>query len=278
VERPQQKLNKPSTLKFSNSTQNCSFVNGGGGAAASHCQFTVKTKMTASNRDIPSSPNTRSTTTTTTSSARRSEDGNHGIFQAIFNAIGSTTSTVVSGTFFVILAYQRDALMVSFFIGSILNAVLGKLLKKILNQERPPDLDTTGLVVKPSDGGMPSSHAMSLGFIGTFTGLALPWTQLPIIIYSAISLAYRVTTKLHTWQQIVVGFILGSTHGAIWSHLCDGRNPFGIHIMDIVSSNLLNDAGVLPLPYLVAPALIGAIVVGSVERRLSGWIQKIKGD
>lgn len=53
---------------------------------------------------------------------------NEGIFRAVFNAVGSTTSIVVSGTYFVVLAYQRDALMVSFFIGSISNAVLGKVL------------------------------------------------------------------------------------------------------------------------------------------------------
>ena len=203
---------------------------------------------------------------------------NRGIFRTVFDAVGSTTSIVVSGTYFVVLAYQRDALMVSFFIGSISNAVLGKVMKKILNQERPQDLNTEHLVVKPSDGGMPSSHAMSLGFIGTFTGLTLPWTQVPILVYSAVSLAYRVTTKLHTWEQISVGFVLGSTNGAIWRHLCDGRNPFHINIMDMVSTTLLSEVGVLPWPYLAVPALVGAIVVGSVERRISGWYKKIKGE
>ena len=221
-----------------------------------------KTKMAASNTE-PSSP---------------TPQPNGGIFRVVFDAVGSTTSIVVSGTYFIVLAYQRDALMVSFFIGSISNAVFGKVLKKLLNQERPQDLDTANLVVKPSDGGMPSSHAMSLGFIGTFTGLTLPWTQVPIILYSTVSLAYRVTTKLHTWQQIAVGFVVGSTNGAIWRHLCDGRNPFHINIMDTVSANLLNDAGVLPWPYLAVPALVGAIVVGSVERRISGWYKKIKGE
>lgn len=200
------------------------------------------------------------------------------MFRAVFNAIGSTTSIVVSGTFFGVLAYQRDDLMVSFFIGSISNAIMGKVLKNFFNQERPQDLDTANLVVKPSDGGMPSSHAMSLGFIGTFTGLTLPWTQVPIILYSAISLAYRVTTKLHTWQQIVVGFALGSTDGAIWRHLCDGRNPFHINIMDVVSSTVLNDAGVLPWLFLAVPALVGLVVVGSVERQIAGWLKKIKGE
>ena len=60
--------------------------------------------------------------------------------------------------------------------------------------------------------------------------------------------------------------------------MCDGRNPFQVNIMDMVSTNLLSDAGVLPWPYLAVPALVGAIVVGSVERRISGWYKKIKGE
>ena len=91
--------------------------------------------------------------------------------QKLLYAIGGSTSIVVSGSFFVALAYYRDALMITFFIGSIGNAVLGKVLKRILNQERPSELDTVDMKLKPSDKGMPSSHAMSLGFIGTFTGL-----------------------------------------------------------------------------------------------------------
>jgi len=194
--------------------------------------------------------------------------------ETIFNTIGSTTSIVVSGIFFVELAYQRDALMVSFFIGSILNAVFGKILKRILNQDRPQELETADMKVKPGDKGMPSSHAMSLGFIGTFVSLTLPWTQLPIIMYTMISLVYRVNTKLHTWQQIVVGFVVGSTNGAIWRHLCDGRNPFHVNVMEIVSTNLLDANGQLPWPMLLAPALVGAIVVGSVERRISGLLKQ----
>ena len=54
------------------------------------------------------------------------------------------------------------------FIGSILNAIVGKILKKILNHDRPAELELSDKVkLKPSDGGMPSSHAMSLSFIGT---------------------------------------------------------------------------------------------------------------
>jgi len=51
--------------------------------------------------------------------------------------VGSSTSTVVAGTFFLVLSYRRDAYMLTFFIGSILNAIASKLLKRLLDQDRP---------------------------------------------------------------------------------------------------------------------------------------------
>lgn len=162
--------------------------------------------------------------------------------------------------------------MVSFFVGSIANGVLGKVLKRVLNQDRPEPVD--GAIEKPSDKGMPSSHAMSLGFIGTFTALTLPWTQPLIPLYAATSLFYRIQTKLHTPDQIAVGVLVGSMNGFLWRHLVDGTNPLGIHVMDFVSNNFLNDQGLLPIPMLIVPALVGFVVVGSLERKISKWLKK----
>eukprot|EP00957_Ditylum_brightwellii_P068003 5162984-Ditylum_brightwellii.AAC.1 len=94
--------------------------------------------------------------------------------KALF-AIGKSTSSVVSLTFFAVLAYRRDAFIISFFIGAISNGIMSKVLKRVLNQDRPEELQlATEIKLKPSDKGMPSSHAMSLGFIGTVTALSLP--------------------------------------------------------------------------------------------------------
>ena len=190
--------------------------------------------------------------------------------------VGSTTSMLVAFTFFAVLAYQRDALMVSFFIGAISNGILSKILKKLLNQERPSTVDINLVKEKPSDKGMPSSHAMSLGFIGTFTGLALPYLQLPLLMYVAISLYYRVHTQLHTREQVAVGLIVGVLNGAMWWTLCNGSNPLlpSVNVMDWVSNTILNDQGLLPVRLLVVPAAVGLIVVGSFERRISKWLKK----
>ena len=195
------------------------------------------------------------------------------LLSTVYEKIGSTTSIVVAGTFFVVLAYQRDALMVSFFIGAISNGILSKVLKKVLNQERPAELDETQLDLPPSDNGMPSSHAMSLGFICTFTALQLPWTALPLLLYVITSLVYRVQTNLHSTEQILVGITIGTLNGYIWKSLCFGSNIWNINVMEWVTANLLNAQGVLPVYAMAVPALVGAAVVGSIERRISRFFK-----
>lgn len=199
------------------------------------------------------------------------------IMNTLLTTIGSTTSALVAGTFYAVLAYRRDALMVSFFMGAISNGILSKVLKKVLNQERPAELNESNLKLKPSDGGMPSSHAMSLGFICTFTALNLPSTTIPLIVYVAISLLYRINTKLHTTEQIVVGLTLGTINGYIWRSLCFGTNTLvDVNLMDWVTQNFLNESGLLPLYALSIPAIVGAAVVGSVERRIARFLKNKK--
>jgi membrane-associated phospholipid phosphatase len=189
--------------------------------------------------------------------------------------IGSSTTIVVAGLFFLVLLWKRDALMVSFFIGAISNGILSKILKKMINQTRPPELEhVDDIQLKPGDKGMPSSHAMSLGFISTFIACNLSWTQIPLFVYATVSLIYRVQVKLHTWQQVVVGSMVGSSNGFLWYRLCIGDNPWKLHIMNFVKRYFLNENGQLPLPLMIVPFLIGAATIGSFERRISGWIKK----
>lgn len=134
--------------------------------------------------------------------------------QPAISLLGKSTSSFVSLTFFAFLAVRRDAYMISFFIGATSNGILSKILKKILNHDRPEALDLSDHIkLKPSDGGMPSSHAMSLGFIGTYTALgvteSMPWLVALIVPYVFLSLYYRVKSSLHTVDQVAVGLVLG---------------------------------------------------------------------
>mmetsp|Transcript_32272 Transcript_32272/g.78502 ORF Transcript_32272/g.78502 Transcript_32272/m.78502 type:complete len:333 (+) Transcript_32272:45-1043(+) len=227
------------------------------------------------------------TTTTTTPETTM-------MISPVLKFIGKTTSTVVSATFFIVLAWQRDALMVSFFIGAISNGILSKVLKKLIQQERPMEdygsaaSGTTSILEPPppSDNGMPSSHAMSLGFIGTFTGFLLldyhPYSSILLVLYASISLWYRIISKLHTWEQVAVGMTVGTVNAVVWRCLCFGTTqPFSatpvqdlpINVMEFVTNNLLNDQGVLPIYGLAVPALLGAVIVGSVERRIGRFLK-----
>ncbi len=210
----------------------------------------------------------------------------------VFSKIGKSTSKVVAGTFFVILASQRDCFMLTFFIGSILNGITSKILKRLLNQDRPPGYEYDASInLKPSDKGMPSSHAMSLGFIGIYTAIALCSgllidagtgakiaTCVGLITYVSISLIYRVQSQLHTTAQVLVGLTFGTFNGLFWYSLAHGSNPFfpTFNAMDAVASTLLPESGIMPVQFLIFPLLVGAAVVGSVERRISMLLKKGK--
>jgi hypothetical protein len=143
-----------------------------------------------------------------------------------------------------------------------------------------------------SDNGMPSSHAMSLGFIGTFTMLNLLASSPPtttailiplVLLFVGTSLVYRVETQLHSTDQIVVGLTLGSVNGWMWKQLCSSSNGGGSSSLtlggmtlpsahDYIQSLLTYlspQDHLLPIPFLVIPALVGIFVVGSLERRIA---------
>ena len=103
---------------------------------------------------------------------------------------------------------------------------------------------------------------MSLGFISTFTALNLPVVTVPLFLYTLISLYYRVKVNLHTREQLMVGSILGSFNGLLWSKL---YHSYGL--VTILRDSILNDQGLLPTSLLMIPLAVGAATVGSLERR-----------
>lgn len=210
-------------------------------------------------------------------------DKNKGALFQVTTAVGKTASMFVAASFFVVLAYRRDALILTMFIGAISSGVQGKVLKKVLKQERPQGLYEDGdgdrPSLKPSDGGMPSSHAMSLGFI--FTSLILgvapepyrPALGASAVVYSALALRYRVRSQLHTIEQIAVGTVLGVVNGWAWLKLAVGGADLDGSVLVWVQQHVVNaDTGLLPYPALAVPAFMGLIVVGSFERRIGRWI------
>ena len=68
----------------------------------------------------------------------------------------------------------------------------------------------------------------------------------------------------------------GSFNGYFWRSMCLGTNSFDVNVMDWVSATFLNAEGLLPLWALIVPALVGAAVVGSVERRIARFLKHRK--
>ncbi len=194
----------------------------------------------------------------------------------VIRFVGSTTSLFVGGSVFCAIVYFRNAWTVSLFLGSVSNGILSKILKRLLRQERPITADATSVtsdIVMPNDHGMPSSHAMSLGFIGCFTACQFPITAVPLLLYIAMSLYYRVRiTAFHTWEQIGVGLVLGSINGTAWWHWTTMANS---SLTRWISEHLLRD-GLLPYSMLWVPLVVGGMTVSSFERKISSLLGRDK--
>lgn len=135
------------------------------------------------------------------------------------STINRLSKWLVSGLFGVIIIWRHDSEALWATMGSVINSALAMLLKQILNQERPaPTLK--------SDPGMPSSHAQSIFFIGSFIILSVvEWLGIneATLMISGLTLAIgsyltwlRVSQQLHTISQVVVGAAVGSTFSLLW--------------------------------------------------------------
>ncbi|GMJ07912.1 hypothetical protein HRI_004460400 [Hibiscus trionum] len=137
-------------------------------------------------------------------------------FDATLNRL---SKWLVSALFGGVILWRHDAEALWMAMGSIVNALLSIGLKRVLNQERP----VAGL---KSDPGMPSSHAQSIFFTVVFTiASILEWlgvNELSVTI-SVMAFAFgsyfswlRVSQKLHTINQILVGAVVGSIFAVLW--------------------------------------------------------------
>ena len=81
-------------------------------------------------------------------------------------ALGESTRWVVASAVGFALVMRRDPPTVCWIAASIANAVAGKILKRVINKGRPERNNQV------SDPGMPSSHALSLCFLGTSVSAA----------------------------------------------------------------------------------------------------------
>ncbi|KAL0762439.1 hypothetical protein Bca101_078590 [Brassica carinata] len=133
--------------------------------------------------------------------------------------VNSLSKWVVSILFASIILLRHDGTALWGIIGSVSNSALSVVLKRILNQARPATTSRT-------DPGMPSTHAQSISFISVFAVLFLmEWLgtskvslflSFLIIASGLYFIRLRVSQKLHTSSQVVVGAIVGSVFCIFW--------------------------------------------------------------
>lgn len=82
--------------------------------------------------------------------------------------------------------------------------------------------------------------------------------------------SWRVHSGLHTPAQILVGAGVGSAVGAGWQGLC--KTELNARVLGFLSRY---PGSQVPLPYLAGVMLVGALTVGSVERKIARAMKRI---
>ncbi|WOL02949.1 hypothetical protein Cni_G11668 [Canna indica] len=126
---------------------------------------------------------------------------------------------IVAAIIALAILFKHDAEVLWAAMGSVLNTSLSVGLKWVLNHDRP----VSGL---RSDPGMPSSHAQSIFYAEAFVILLMihgMGINLFTVTVGSISLVFssylswlRVSHRLHTMSQVVVGGLLGFICGVTW--------------------------------------------------------------
>lgn len=127
-----------------------------------------------------------------------------------------STKFVVSFTAFCVLLYYRNAAASVALFGSILASLAGKLLKRLLAHARPDG-------ARKADPGMPSSHAVSLGYLASYAAACcsgLP-ERAALQLAGLLLTALRVVLGFHTVPQVVVGYALGGSSALVLHALAE---------------------------------------------------------
>lgn len=135
----------------------------------------------------------------------------------VLSLVNESTKWTVSSLAALFLIFKQEPSVLWALLGSIVSSFINKALKKVINQQRPAS-------ARKEDPGMPSSHANSLAFLGTYSSLALAQyysteAAVALFICSMFLTWLRVALGYHTYPQVIVGFCLGSTTAIGWRQI-----------------------------------------------------------
>ncbi|RAL49247.1 hypothetical protein DM860_018120 [Cuscuta australis] len=166
--------------------------------------------------------------------------------------LGATLNNLSKWLFAVLFGitvlWKHDAQALWASIGSVLNSLLSHILKRLLNQRRP-------VPTSRSDPGMPSSHAQSIFYIVTYTiitviesfGMNGLTAALGGLVY-ALSCYFswlRISQKLHTTNQVLVGATIGLGFSHFWFWLWNAimfkafESLFWVHFIVVLAAAVL---------------------------------------
>mmetsp|Transcript_41035 Transcript_41035/g.54034 ORF Transcript_41035/g.54034 Transcript_41035/m.54034 type:complete len:312 (+) Transcript_41035:1-936(+) len=192
---------------------------------------------------------------------------------ALFGVVGKSTRWTVALSVAAGLVILRDPFTLAMVVGAVINAFLSKLLKKIINQNRPEE----GKSVKESSG-MPSSHAMSLFFFASFLSIAsqntaswCPFSSIAVstflFSYAIIASSWRVYSGLHTLPQIIVGSIAGSCTGTSWIFFCQSE-------VSLVFQKIFGPT--IPNEVLALVLALAAFSIGFFQNKTKSFVKSVK--
>lgn len=167
--------------------------------------------------------------------------------------VGESARFTVSGAVATTLIVRQDMATLEWVCGAIGAAILNKILKRIIKQARPEGSVDVG------DDGMPSSHACAMVNIALSVLDGQAWPAYAAIgTYVTTALTWRYVANYHTLPQLLVGAIVGAVTSVAWRNWQPVTQIF--HAMRI------DDKGA-PIALITAVLVLGALVVGSLERR-----------
>ncbi|KAH0454919.1 hypothetical protein IEQ34_016843 [Dendrobium chrysotoxum] len=136
-------------------------------------------------------------------------------FEATLNR---SSKWLVAALFGLVILWKHDAEALWAAMGSVMNAWLSTILKRLLNQDRPSALR--------SDPGMPSSHAQSIFYAAVFSVasftrfMGINVFTIGADVITLLCGAYlswmRVSQGFHTLSQVIVGAAVGSAFSLVW--------------------------------------------------------------
>eukprot|EP00041_Stephanoeca_diplocostata_P011242 m.182762 g.182762 ORF g.182762 m.182762 type:complete len:142 (+) comp18470_c0_seq3:665-1090(+) len=121
----------------------------------------------------------------------------HTTFMLILNKYCSVS---VSSAAFVALAWLHNEAMVSLVVGSLANAAVGKMMKRMIGAARPSESQR-------SSKGMPSSHANSLSFFATSLSLRMLTTPLGSPSHTPSGGRHRIGGSLCMCERVQISSV-----------------------------------------------------------------------